>query len=168
MLAAGVECRGSAGACDVAEVCDGAHAACPADALAPAGTPCGDAADACEIAPTCSGSSTVCPAALTKGGMEGALCAFDRGIVPAVCAASGVPATVSRPFDRAGSLARQAAGATGVRQKKLYRRASGMLRKVGKAVTKAERRKPHLSAECAAAVRRLLDDLGKQLLSAGA
>jgi hypothetical protein len=42
-----------------------------------------------------------------------------------------------------------------------------MLRKAGKAVTKAERRKPHLAAECAAAVRRLLDEVGHQLVSVG-
>jgi hypothetical protein len=99
--------------------------------------------------------------------MEGALCAFDRGIVPSICAANAFPVTVRKSFDRAASLAHQAAGATAARQKKLLRRASGMLRKAGKAATKAERRKPHLPADCAAAVRQLLDDLGKQLVSLG-
>jgi hypothetical protein len=39
-IAAGTECRASAGLCDVAEVCDGAGDACPADGFLPATTVC--------------------------------------------------------------------------------------------------------------------------------
>ena len=42
-------CRASAGACDVAETCTGASAACPADALTPAGTVCRASAGACDV-----------------------------------------------------------------------------------------------------------------------
>jgi len=67
-LAAGTTCRASAGPCDVAEVCDGTGAACPADRKAAQGTTCGSK-DACSSAAVCDGSSVACPATvpLAKG-----------------------------------------------------------------------------------------------------
>lgn len=88
---AGTVCRPSADACDVAETCDGASTACPADGFATAGVPCPDdglvcttdacdgagtcahpaghagtvcraAAGVCDTAETCTGTSTLCPA----------------------------------------------------------------------------------------------------------
>lgn len=59
---AGTACRAAAGACDVAESCDGASAACPANGFLPAGTACRPAADSCDAAETCSGVDAVCPA----------------------------------------------------------------------------------------------------------
>src|SRR2546422_875767 len=59
---AGAECRPTAGACDVAESCDGTSTACPADAKQPAGTQCREAAGLCDVAATCDGSSADCPA----------------------------------------------------------------------------------------------------------
>jgi MYXO-CTERM domain-containing protein len=61
VAAAGTECRESAGACDVAESCDGASPACPTDGLAPPGTECREAADVCDVAEVCSGGSVLCP-----------------------------------------------------------------------------------------------------------
>jgi hypothetical protein len=58
-----IECRAAAGACDVAETCDGESAACPADALVPAGTQqCRPGAGACDPAETCDGAAAACPA----------------------------------------------------------------------------------------------------------
>jgi hypothetical protein len=57
---AGTVCRAAAGACDVAEVCSGSSAACPADVRKPAGTVCRAAAGACDVAETCAGSAQ-CP-----------------------------------------------------------------------------------------------------------
>ncbi|MBI4702842.1 MAG: hypothetical protein HY744_17130 [Deltaproteobacteria bacterium] len=52
-LAQDMECRPAAGACDVAEVCDGMKSACPADVLKGKGTPCQSG--------TCDGSGSCVP-----------------------------------------------------------------------------------------------------------
>jgi cysteine-rich repeat protein len=59
---AGVVCRTAAGVCDVAEVCDGVAAACPADAFRDATVVCREAAGECDRADACSGASALCPA----------------------------------------------------------------------------------------------------------
>ena len=66
---AGVVCRAAVGLCDVAEVCDGIHADCPADQYAPTTTVCRQAAGDCDIAESCTGSSPDCPvdAVMTAG-----------------------------------------------------------------------------------------------------
>jgi hypothetical protein len=46
----------------VAESCDGASAACPADGFAGAGSACRVAAGACDVEEACDGSSAACPA----------------------------------------------------------------------------------------------------------
>ena len=56
------ECRASAGVCDVAEVCDGVADDCPADAFAPATTECRASAGACDAADYCDGASAACAA----------------------------------------------------------------------------------------------------------
>jgi len=61
-LDSGTECRASADICDVAEVCDGVAAECPADGFASAATTCRAAADVCDVAEACTGSSAACPA----------------------------------------------------------------------------------------------------------
>jgi hypothetical protein len=58
---AGIVCRGSAGACDVAERCTGSSTACPADGMIEAGTVCRTAAGVCDVAETCTGASAACP-----------------------------------------------------------------------------------------------------------
>ena len=59
---AGATCRAPAGACDVAETCDGVSAACPVDAVAPSSTTCRPGAGACDVAEACDGLSAACPA----------------------------------------------------------------------------------------------------------
>ncbi len=54
-------CRSSAGACDVADVCDGSGPACPPNARRPAGTVCRASAAACDAVETCTGTSDACP-----------------------------------------------------------------------------------------------------------
>ena len=56
---AGIECRPSAGMCDVAETCDGVSTMCPVDRFA-VGTTCRPAAGACDVAETC-GMAPGCP-----------------------------------------------------------------------------------------------------------
>jgi hypothetical protein len=67
---AGTVCRATAGACDVAETCDGANSTCPQNQYAPASTIC--VATSCSAgkqtsASSCTGSSVSCPAAKTQG-----------------------------------------------------------------------------------------------------
>jgi hypothetical protein len=54
-------CRSAVGDCDEAETCDGASAACPADAVVPSGTVCRSAAGLCDVAESCTGSTAACP-----------------------------------------------------------------------------------------------------------
>lgn len=63
MREAGTECRAAVGACDAAEQCTGADAACPADAFieAAAAVECRAAAGPCDVADTCDGSGSDCP-----------------------------------------------------------------------------------------------------------
>src|SRR5205814_8080994 len=56
-------CRSAAGACDVAESCDGGHDACPADVFRPSSTVCRASRDeSCDPAELCTGTSAACPA----------------------------------------------------------------------------------------------------------
>lgn len=59
---AGVTCRPAAGACDVAETCNGTQTACPADVLQSSSVTCRAAAGPCDAAETCTGTSAACPA----------------------------------------------------------------------------------------------------------
>jgi len=61
-VSAGTVCRASAGACDVAETCNGASTACPADAKVAAGTTCRASSGICDVAETCDGAAVDCPA----------------------------------------------------------------------------------------------------------
>lgn len=58
-LVAGSVCRPAAGACDVAEVCDGVTVECPADMMATG--ECRASTGACDLAETCSGTAPTCP-----------------------------------------------------------------------------------------------------------
>ncbi|MCW5892299.1 MAG: right-handed parallel beta-helix repeat-containing protein [bacterium] len=58
---AGAICRQAAGACDVAETCDGVTGACPANAFQPSTLVCRPAAGPCDVAETCTGSAAACP-----------------------------------------------------------------------------------------------------------
>lgn len=56
----GFVCRPVAGACDVAEECDGVSAACPVDGFLSGGE-CRAASGACDLAESCTGTSAFCP-----------------------------------------------------------------------------------------------------------
>lgn len=60
---AGTECRPAAGGCDEAELCTGADALCPPDAVSSAGTTCRPAVDpVCDEPEACDGVAASCPA----------------------------------------------------------------------------------------------------------
>ncbi len=107
---AGTECRGSAGACDIAESCNGTDTACPADTKAPTTTSCRAASGVCDVADTCDGTSNDCP--MDAVAQAGILCRLSVGDcdAPEICdGASG-----DCPMDEksaAGILCRLSAGA---------------------------------------------------------
>ncbi len=62
VLPSGHVCRPLAGACDIAEVCDGASVQCPRfDRVLKAGTLCRPAAGFCDVAESCDGKKAACP-----------------------------------------------------------------------------------------------------------
>ncbi len=80
----GTTCRASAGACDVAEVCSGDSADCPADELAPAGTECDPGSGpGCLFPSECDGTSVDCPA-----NEPITMCADGDGCCPSTCNAN--------------------------------------------------------------------------------
>ena len=58
---AGLQCRASAGPCDIADACDGQSQTCPSDDVAPAGQVCRAPSGGCDVAEVCSGDSKACP-----------------------------------------------------------------------------------------------------------
>ena len=105
--AAGTVCRAPAGACDVAETCDGVHLACPADALLPSTTVCRAAAGPCDVQEWCTGTSAACPA----DGMQApnAACPDDGNpCTRDVC--DGTHAACQHPAGNAGTPCRASAG----------------------------------------------------------
>ncbi len=62
LRAAGTECRPVAGDCDVAESCDGASGACPADAFEPSTTTCRPSLGGCDPGEQCPGTGPDWPA----------------------------------------------------------------------------------------------------------
>ena len=77
-VGAGVTCRGSVGACDLAETCNGTVTVCPTDNRVGAGTICRSSVGACDLAETCNGSVTVCPADGSRVG-AGTICRSSVG-----------------------------------------------------------------------------------------
>lgn len=55
-------CRPSVGPCDPAEVCNGASATCPGNALSPNGLVCRSSAGLCDAPELCTGTTGTCPA----------------------------------------------------------------------------------------------------------
>jgi hypothetical protein len=108
-VAAGTVCRGPAGGCDTAEVCDGTAAACPPDRVQPAGAVCRGAEGACDAAEVCSGTSAQCP----SDGMQraGTVCRAAAGPCDTAEVCSGTSAQC--PPDTmvaSGTVCRPAAG----------------------------------------------------------
>lgn len=101
---AGHVCRGVAGGCDVAETCDGASTACPADAFLGAGALCRAAVSACDVDEVCAGGTAACPADLAQpagtacGGSPSGICdaqdTCSGGVgAAATCVANFMPST---------------------------------------------------------------------------
>ncbi len=59
---AAVVCRAAAGACDLAELCPGMIAACPADVFVGSNETCRASSGVCDTVEQCTGSSAACPA----------------------------------------------------------------------------------------------------------
>src|SRR5262245_6018406 len=102
---AGTVCRADAGACDVAEVCDGTNPACPPDQFETAGEPCGSATDDdCTDPDTCNGLGACQPNHAPSGTLctdDGQTCTDDK------CNGSGA---CTHPPGHAGVQCRAAAG----------------------------------------------------------
>ena len=85
-------CRPVADLCDVAEVCNGVSATCPADSAAGAFVECRPAGDECDPAENCDGTNTACPVdVLEPDGTacdSGDVCGIPDMCVSGVCAAS--------------------------------------------------------------------------------
>ncbi len=110
-LTSGTVCRAAAGACDVAETCDGTALTCPADALAPSTTVCRAAAGECDAAETCTGTSASCPADSKKA--SGTACTDDGNpCTQDTCDGSAI--TCQHPVGNAGTVCRASAGACDV------------------------------------------------------
>lgn len=60
-LESGTVCRDAAGACDLAENCDGESTACPDDEILPLGSICRPAQGDCDVSEVCDGATVVCP-----------------------------------------------------------------------------------------------------------
>jgi uncharacterized delta-60 repeat protein len=58
---AATTCRASGGICDVAELCTGTAADCPANSFVSASMTCRNSAGVCDQAETCTGTSAACP-----------------------------------------------------------------------------------------------------------
>ncbi|MFH1861368.1 MAG: LamG-like jellyroll fold domain-containing protein [bacterium] len=56
------ECRASTDVCDLAEMCTGSDASCPADTFQPSTTECRASAGICDMPEMCTGSGASCPA----------------------------------------------------------------------------------------------------------
>ena len=106
-LANGTLCRAQAGACDVAETCNGTALTCPTDGFAPATTVCRAANGECDVAETCTGSSASCPTDAKKA--SGTACTDDgNACTKDQCDGSNV--TCQHPAGNAGTVCRASAG----------------------------------------------------------
>jgi len=61
MKMAGVTCRGTAGYCDLEEVCNGSTKECPEDTFMPTGIQCRSEQGVCDIVEFCTGEDAECP-----------------------------------------------------------------------------------------------------------
>jgi cysteine-rich repeat protein len=100
----GTTCRADAGACDIAETCDGVSTACPADAFELAGTSCDSDAQACTTDECDGGGTCLHPAVLA-----GTECRASAGVCDLAEACDGSPSDC--PADtKSTALCRGAAG----------------------------------------------------------
>ena len=114
LRADGVPCREAASACDAEEVCDGASAACPADAPASAGTVCRPAAGVCDADDLCDGASLECPADSFL--VSGTSCRAAAGECDAPEACDGASALCPPDDALRGTVCRAANGACDIEE----------------------------------------------------
>lgn len=99
---AGVQCRAAAGACDVAERCNGVTTTCPTDGFAPATTACRLTLGVCDAEERCTGSSPACP---MDQFLTGTVCSTATGVCEANAVCNGLgPTCPSRPYRDAGTI----------------------------------------------------------------
>src|SRR5439155_281801 len=167
---AAVECRPAAGDCDVAETCTGTGPTCPADGKTTA--VCRPAAGACDFEERCDGVSNDCPA----DGKSTAVCRPAAGAcdveercdgVSDACPADALQPDTGRLFTRAGTLVTQAEGAPPARKRRLLQQAAGLLKRAGRSIARAGRRKhAPLAADCANAAEAMISDALGRVLAA--
>ena len=107
-VAAGTVCRPVAGACDLAESCDGVGS-CPADTFVTLGTVCRPSAGLCDVAESCTGMAAACPADAFV--TLGTVCRPSAGLCDVAESCTGVSAAC--PADAlvpSGTVCRPAAG----------------------------------------------------------
>ena len=93
------QCRADAGACDVAEFCDGAGA-CPANAFEPSGTACGSPSDTvCDNPDTCNASGTC----LVNHELGTTQCRADAGACDVAEFCDGAGACPANAFEPSGT-----------------------------------------------------------------
>lgn len=111
---AGTACRAAAGACDVAEQCDGSLPTCPADRFAASSVICRDARGECDVAERCTGAATTCP--LDGRANAGTPCTADAEICSAD-ACDGTSVACTHPPGNAGAVCRAATSACDVAER---------------------------------------------------
>lgn len=84
-----VECRPSAGPCDIAESCTGDSPACPADGFRGGTSECRAASGVCDVAEFCPESGPGCPADSFRGGSFECRATAGTCDVPETCTGSG-------------------------------------------------------------------------------
>ncbi len=92
-------CRDSVGSCDVAEVCSGSSASCPANTFADVGTSCGGSDAACDALDTCDGGGNC----IDNVDPVGTLCASANGICDPVDTCDGADKTCPVTVASAGT-----------------------------------------------------------------
>jgi hypothetical protein len=108
VAAGSVVCRPSAGACDVAESCNGTGVNCPADGFASAATVCRPSAGVCDVGENCTGSGADCPSdGFVAAGTE---CRPAAGICDVAEACTGSAAACPADGFSVGNVCRPAAG----------------------------------------------------------
>lgn len=100
-----VTCRGSAGACDVAENCTGSSTACPADGFASNTTVCRAASMPCDVAETCPGNGVACPT--TDAVADGTVvCRPSAGVCDVAESCNGVSKSCPADLKQSGVVCR--------------------------------------------------------------
>jgi hypothetical protein len=104
---AGTVCRGAAGACDVAESCNGVSTVCPADVVSSSGTTCRAAEGACDAAESCNGVSAACPSDAVKS--SGTTCRAAAGTCDVAESCNGMAKTCPADALKSGGTVCRAA-----------------------------------------------------------